>query len=427
MPMRRLIGITLVAVVTLVAAADGATSVLGVQPLPSSFCSRVMSSANGRPDLLITSDDALKLGHDPATMVAAVKFVLAQRGFKAGRFSIGYQSCDNSTPQNPHGDLGKCASNAKAYAANQHVVGIIGTWSSDCSEIELPLIERSASGPLALVSPASTSPGLTHASLGSAHDEPQRYYPAGTRNFVRLIPPDDFQGIAAALLAKKLHVHDVFVLDDQLTYGLDVVGGFEKASRNLGLSISGRATWGPSQSHFEPLVNRVRRAHPAAVLLAGFLCPACGAFLQQLHSALPATILIAPDGFSSDAQLLKRAGAGAEGMYLLTPGLAPNGYGATGRELVRRFGITRAGSGGAPGAAQAAVILLDAIARSDGSRASVTAQVLATSVNGGILGTFRFDRNGDMSPSPVSVVRVEHGHQLPDRILRVSSQLLGQK
>lgn len=422
--MRTLIGITMVALVVLVAAAVGATSVLRAKPLPSSFCSSVVSSATGQPDLLIASDEALKLGHDPATMVAAVKFVLAQRGFKAGRFSIGYQSCDNSTPQNPQGDLGKCASNAKAYAANQDVVGIIGTWSSDCSEIELPLIERSGSGPLALVSPANTSPGLTHASLGGSRDEPRRYYPAGTRNFVRLTPPDDFQGIAAALLVKRLHLHGVFVLDDQLTYGLDVVGGFDKASRNLGLSISGKATWGPSQTHFQSLVNRVRRAHPAAVLLAGFLCPACGLLLRQLHSALPATTLIAPEGFSSDPDLLKRAGSGAEGMYLLTPGLAPNGYGAAGRELLRKFGVTRAGSGGAPAAAQAAKILLDAIARSDGSRASVTAHVLATSVNRGILGTFRFDRNGDMSPSPVSVYRVKHGRQLPEGVLRVSSQLL---
>jgi branched-chain amino acid transport system substrate-binding protein len=384
----------------------------------------MVSGGSGRPDLLIASDDALKLGHDPATMVAAVKFVLAQRGFKAGRFSIGYQSCDNSTPQNPQGDLAKCASNAKAYAANKDVVGVIGTWSSTCSAIELPLIERSASGPLALVSPANTSPGLTHASRGSSQGEPQRYYPAGTRDFVRLIPPDDFQGIAAALLAKRLHLRRVFVLDDQLAYALDIVDGFNKASRNVGLSIAGTASWGPSQRHFQSLVTQVRRAHPSAVLLAGYFCPACGSLIQQLHSALPNATLIAPDGFSAHPALLKRAGSGAEGMYLLTPGLTPNGYGASGQKLLRKFGAARAGSGGAPAAAQAAEILLDAIGRSDGTRASVTAQVLATSVDGGILGTFRFDRNGDMSPSPVSVYRVQHGHQLLDRVLHVSSHLL---
>ena len=68
--------------------------------------------------------------------------------------------------------------------------------------------------------------------------------------------------------------------------------------------------------------------------------------------------------------------------------------------------------------------MLDAIARSDGTRSSVTAHVLADSVHGGILGDFTFDRNGDMVPSPVAIYRVQHGGQAIDRVLRVSSQLV---
>jgi branched-chain amino acid transport system substrate-binding protein len=424
MPTRYLLATATVTLVALGDTAVGATSARHAQPLPSSFCSSVVAGASGRPDLLIASDDALKLGRDSATMVAAVKFVLAKRAFKAGRFSIGYQSCDDSTPQNPNGDLAKCASNAKTYAANQDVVGVIGTWSSYCSAVELPFIERSPTGPLALISPANTSPGLTHAALGSSPGEPKQYYPAGTRNFVRLTSPDDFQGVAAALLAKQLNAHRVYVLDDQESYAFDIAGGFKKAARNLGLTIAGTATWRPSQSRFQSLVSRVRRAHPAAVLLAGFPCPACGSLLTQLHSALPKTKLIAPDGFSTDPGFLKRARSGAEGMYLLASGLAPNWYSPSGKTLIRRFGTPRLESGGAPAAAQAAEILLDAIARSDGTRASITAQVLAAEVKRGPLGTFRFDPNGDMLPSPVSVYRLHHGNEIADRLLRVSSRLL---
>jgi branched-chain amino acid transport system substrate-binding protein len=411
-------------VAALVVAAAGGADASPTQPLPSSFCSKVVSGGNRAPDYIIASDLGLQIGNESAIMVAAIEFVLAQHGFKAGRYSVGYQSCDDSTPQSPQGDLAKCASNGKAYAANANVIGVIGTWFSTCSKVELPIIERSPSGPLALVSPNNTSPGLTHAGGGSAQGEPGSYYPMGTRNFARLEAPDDFQGIAAALLVKQLRLRNVFVLDDAEGYGLDVVGGFNAAARNLGVSIAGSGSWDASKADFRSVVRQVQRAHPEGVFLGGFACPSCGSLIKQLRAALPKTTIVVPDAFSPVPALVKLAGSAADGMYLLQPGLAPSKYGALGQKLQQRFGRARTGSGGAPAAAQAAEILLAAIARSNGTRSSVTSHVLADRVNRGILGTFRFDRNGDMSPSPVTVYRVSHGRQTIDRVVRVSSELL---
>jgi ABC-type branched-subunit amino acid transport system substrate-binding protein len=61
--------------------------------------------------------------------------------------------------------------------------------------------------------------------------------------------------------------------------------------------------------------------------------------------------------------------------------------------------------------AQAADALLDAIAASDGSRASVTDAMMTLHVHDGIIGDFRFDSNGDVSPPLVSVYRVTNGQQ----------------
>ena len=52
-------------------------------------------------------------------------------------------------------------------------------------------------------------------------------------------------------------------------------------------------------------------------------------------------------------------------------------------------------------------MLLDAIARSDGTRASVLEELFQTNERGGLLGSFGFDRNGDISESPVTILRVE--------------------
>jgi branched-chain amino acid transport system substrate-binding protein len=398
--------------------AGSSTSAAKSQPLPSSFCSKV-SSGTGTPDYLIVSDLAAQ-GNSVvvARFVAAIEFVLAQHGFKAGRYSVGYQSCDDSTPQTPQGDLAKCASNAKAYAANPSVIGVIGTWSSDCAGVELPIIGRSPTGPLALVSPINTNPGLTHSSGGSAPGEPGRYYPSGRRNFARLIAPDDFQGVAAAVLAKQLGLRRVFVLDDAEQYGLDVAGGFRRAARNLHFSVVGSASWHVSQSQFDEVAMRVARAHPDGILLGGYGCAGCAALIKALRAHLPRSRLIAPEGFLPLELLVRGAGSSVEGMYVIESGLPPTAFGTLGQTLQRKFGNPAATLGGATTAGQAAEVLLNAIARSDGTRSSVTAHALGDPVRGNILGHFSFDPNGDMIPSAITIYRVRLGHQVVDRVVR---------
>jgi ABC-type branched-subunit amino acid transport system substrate-binding protein len=49
--------------------------------------------------------------------------------------------------------------------------------------------------------------------------------------------------------------------------------------------------------------------------------------------------------------------------------------------------------------AQATQIIMNAIAKSNGTRASVTQQMFKQRVNNGIMGTFHFDKNGDIVPT----------------------------
>jgi ABC-type branched-subunit amino acid transport system substrate-binding protein len=58
---------------------------------------------------------------------------------------------------------------------------------------------------------------------------------------------------------------------------------------------------------------------------------------------------------------------------------------------------------------QATEMVLDAIAHSDGTRASVLRELQATRVTGGDLGNFTFDRYGDINPAKVTILRVT-GH-----------------
>ena len=60
-------------------------------------------------------------------------------------------------------------------------------------------------------------------------------------------------------------------------------------------------------------------------------------------------------------------------------------------------------------AAAAAEVVLEAIERSDGTRASVLDQLRRTDGKGGIVGPFGFDRYGDMTPGKITVMQIRRG------------------
>ena len=63
-----------------------------------------------------------------------------------GASSVAYQSCDDSIASTGLYDEAKCASNARAYAENHDVVGVIGTLNSPCAVAALPELNRAVTG-----------------------------------------------------------------------------------------------------------------------------------------------------------------------------------------------------------------------------------------------------------------------------------------
>ena len=107
---------------TVWAAVDGevraqAPRARGIDPMPASICEPVVGGSESA-DLLIVSDLPLQGGiRVTATQMAqAITFALRERGFRAGRFRVAYQSCDDSVARTGLFDEAKCAANARAYA-----------------------------------------------------------------------------------------------------------------------------------------------------------------------------------------------------------------------------------------------------------------------------------------------------------------------
>ena len=96
-------------------------TVAGVAPLPASICEPLRAGAGGGADVLVVSDLPLQGGvRISATQMAqAIAFVLREHGFRAGRFRVAYQSCDDSVARTGLYDEAKCAANARAYGADR--------------------------------------------------------------------------------------------------------------------------------------------------------------------------------------------------------------------------------------------------------------------------------------------------------------------
>jgi branched-chain amino acid transport system substrate-binding protein len=366
-----------------------------------------------RPDVLVASDLPLQGPSVAPTLAAAVLFVLRSHGFRAGRFTLGYQSCDDSTARAQASDYFKCAANARDFASAERLVAVIGPYDSPCAQIEVPVTNRSALGPLALVSPSNTWPGLTRAAPYTVPGEPGVYYPTGVRSYFRLAAPDDVQGAGDALLARGLGAHRVAVLTDGEPYGNGLASGFRTAARRVGIAVPLSATWVPGARASRATLTAIARARVSAVLVAGFN-NGSGGLVRALRRRFGTKLtVIAGDGFLTIPQTLAEDGPAADGMLVSVPVVVPESLTSAGRRVLSAFDATQPASAPAgtylPEALEAAEVVVDAIARSNGTRASVLHELGRTLAAPGLLGGFSFDREGDMTPAVVTILRVTGG------------------
>jgi DNA-binding SARP family transcriptional activator/ABC-type branched-subunit amino acid transport system substrate-binding protein len=418
-------------------AAAGTRRVAGVGTLPPSMCEPALSGPGNRADVLIVSDLPLQGGiRITATQMAqAIAFVLRERGFRAGRFRVAYQSCDDSVARTGLFDEVKCAANARAYGAHPDVVAVIGTLNSPCAVAAVPLLNRAPGGPVPMVSPFNSFVGLTRAGPGVDPRLPEALYPAGVRSYLRVFPTDDLQGAALALLARDRGRRKVFVLDDgEPGYGALLAAGFATSAERLGLRVVGRARWEPRARAYRALARRVAASGAEAVFVGGLLDTNAALVVRDLRAALgPGADIMGPDGLAPLELLAEQAGDAADGVLVSLAGVLMNGLPPAGAAFARRFAETQPGLPVEPSAvyaAQAAEVVLDALARSDGSRASLLDALFATRVRGGLLGDFAFERTGDITESPVTVLRVADGGAGPidggtvERVLRPPARLV---
>jgi branched-chain amino acid transport system substrate-binding protein len=412
------LGTVLIGVALAVTVGGAFAHTTGATPLPAATCSAIQ---NPDGNLLIASDLPLQgaVRNQTVQMTKAIAFVFQQAGWKAGNYTIAYQSCDDSTAQAGKWDSGTCQSNATSDAADASVTGVIGTFNSGCAEIEIPILNRAPNGPVGMISPANTYVGLTHSGPGTAAGEPGKYYPSGTRNYARVVAADDFQGAADATLIKSLGVKKVFILNDKEAYGQGVATNTKNAATKLGIKVVKYTAYDPKATSYSALALQIKNSGATAVFIGGLICENGGKLIKDIRTGAPNVQVVLPDGFTPVSDTVTQSGGTANGAYVSVAGLPNSKLPPSGQAFVKAFSASLGGAAIDPYsvyAAQAAQSFLTAIAASDGTRAGVNAEIYKTHTSG-VLGNVAFNSNGDVTSNAVTVYKAVAGKPVTYKVI----------
>jgi branched-chain amino acid transport system substrate-binding protein len=381
----------------------------------------------GAPEVVIASD----LPHDgPIGWVAeqvreAVRLVLAERGWRAGRHRVGYRPCDGA---DGHGGLFSdrlAAANARALVKDPAVVALLGPFNSAAAAAALLVTARAG---LAMVSPSTTYVGLSSPGPAFRRDEPARYAPEGRRAYLRVFPNDHHQAAAIAQLLAARGVTAPYVLHDGEPYGRSIAEALVRTAPVAGLRLAGLQIWNDEEDDAETALGRIGVSRADALVLCGV--PHTGTRelvkrkLELLGPNDGRVVVVGTDAFTEIADL-----EAADGVRVVAPGLRPGAYPPAGERFVDRLAQRLDVDRGllepyAIHGAEAADLVLEAIADSDGTRAGVLAALFAAEREEGPLGAFHFGENGDAVPAGGGVVCGFTVYTIADGALEPESSIL---
>jgi branched-chain amino acid transport system substrate-binding protein len=410
---------------------DDGGEVSGVEAVDAN-CEEVEYGGEGDPAALIVSDLPLQGDSEERSSQQndAIRQALDDNGWKAGNTNLAFQSCDDSIEETGEWDEQVCRDNATAYAENEDVIGVIGTYNSGCAAEIIPILNEAPGGGVAMVSPGNTLVCLTEEASTCKQGEPEGFYPSGDRNYARVVPNDAVQGAGLAAFAAEQGVKKPFVLiaaEDPTSEGQGRT--FEGAAKSLGMQIAGVEHYDhESATSYTELMKQVQATGADAVVLGAILEENGAQLIKDKVAVLGpndgAVKLLAFDGFAQQSTI-DQAGPDSAGMFVSVPGKVPEsltGAGATfveqlteqvGDEPIETF---------APYGGQAAEVMLDAIA-TGGDRAGTIEALFETEITDGIIGSFAITPSGDPTPAPIAISTAGETFELEETIVPQPQQI----
>jgi branched-chain amino acid transport system substrate-binding protein len=290
------------------------------------------------------------------------------------------------------GDPAQAPAAARKLIDNTNVVAVVGPAFSGATAASEPLFSQAD---LISVSPSATRADLTH---------------LGFKSFVRVVTGDTIQGAQLAdYTAKTLKAKSAYVVDDKSPYGAGLTKFVKEQLTTNGVTFKEEGL-APTKD-YSALATKVTAAKVDALVYGGYFAE-LALFAKALKSAGFKGAIVSGDG-SKDEQLIKQAGAAAEGIYLTCACGGPTAAGdASADQFAKDY---QAKFGTAPGtysaeAFDAANLIIAAMKDLDEiTRSSITAAVKKTSGFKGVSHTITFDENGEGGAGQIFMHQVKGG------------------
>ncbi|GAA3486279.1 branched-chain amino acid ABC transporter substrate-binding protein [Streptomyces cremeus] len=312
------------------------------------------------------------------------------------------------------GQPGTGQQNATALTGDKQVLGVVGPLNSGVAKSMQMIFEQAK---LAVVSPATTSPGLTQGDNWAKGAKERRF-----TTYFRTATTDAVQGpFAAQHLHDTLKLTKVFVVDDKKAYGAGLAATFTAEFEKRGGQVVETDQINSGEKDFSSVINKIRTSGAQFVYYGGEY-PDAGPLTGQLKKAGVKIPLVGGDGIS-DANFVELAGGGATGDYCTTVG-APLEDGAAGRAFAAAYEAAEfkdpygAYGGYAHDSATTLIEAVKAVVAANGgklpadARAKVTAAVQKVSFDG-VTGKVSFDAFGDTTNRQLTVNQVKDGAWTP--------------
>jgi branched-chain amino acid transport system substrate-binding protein len=351
------------------------------------------------------------------SIVNAIRMRLDDAGNRVGGVPIVYEDLDGGSEETGSWDAAREEANARYAAAQADVLAYIGTLDTDAAPYSIPI--TNAAGPLLMISPCNTYPGLTKPFEAG---EPGKHYPTGRRNYLRTALSDDLQGVFAAHWAAELGIGRAFVLHDSEPCGRGVALPFADACRRLGVELIDTPLGiERKQSEYRALARTIAESGADLVFYGGIIQNGAGPLWRDIRTAAPEITMMGPDTLFEHA-FIHDAGMYAEGTLITFGGIPPALLEGKGRAFyaryVERFGLEPECYAAA--AYDTTGVLLQAIERvGRPDRAAITEAAFATRDFEGVLGRWSFDANGDIDLRRATRLTVRDGAFEPLTVLPI--------
>jgi branched-chain amino acid transport system substrate-binding protein len=355
--------------------------------------------------------------------INAIKLYLEQQNNKAGDYTVQLKTYDDSTAAAGQWDPATCSKNAVDHVSNKNEVAVMGTFNSGCAKLEVPTLNQDPNGPMLMVSHANTNVGLTKT---WDPGEPAKYAPSGKKSYARVVTTDDYQGQADATFASEdLGVKKVYILNDNQTYGQGVAKTFEEQAKKLGMTVVANEPYSAKQPNYTALFQKIKAQNVDLIFVGGIYDNNGGQLIKDKVAVLGDNTKVkfmAPDGWSGYPDFLKQPES--EDVYLSFAGLSLQPLlkaGGAGADFINaykaKYGALPASSYALYGVA-AVQVILDAIAKSDGTRKGVRDAVfegsgITLAADKSVLGKeIKIDpATGDVNQKDISIEIVKSGEE----------------